>query len=391
MSQYSTPKLDALTPCNGYVFEIESVLEMLTQLTDSRKARGKIYALATILLPMLLAKFSGEDSQRGMAQWLDERKEVLAELLAFEQVRMPCRTTLRRIVTWIVSVEQLEKHFGEFIQQLAVTGSNVILSLDGKTLRGSVDLTRPRGMHLLAAYLPEQGLVLFQMAVEHKENEIPVAKRLLKQLDLQGKVVTGDALLTQRQLCLQIVAAEGDYVFKVKANQPQLYDDIRRLFTDVPPKPDFETFETVESTHGRLDKRILTVSSLLLTYSDWPHLAQVFQVVRRVTDPQTGVTTLETSYGVTSLSRKAVTPARLLQIVRGHWGIENGLHYRRDVTCQEDHSRVRLERAPQVMAALNNFVLSVLAWLGYKNVPNARRHFAAHLDQTLTLLTRSLT
>ena len=85
MSQYSTPKLDALTVCDGYVFEIDSVLEMLMELVDSRQARGKVYALATILLLMLLAKLSGEDSQRGMAQWLAERKEALAELLALAQ------------------------------------------------------------------------------------------------------------------------------------------------------------------------------------------------------------------------------------------------------------------------------------------------------------------
>lgn len=391
MSQYSTPKLAALEPCDGYVFEIESILEMLMGLDDSRKARGKVYTLAMLLLLMLLAKLSGEDSQRGMAQWLNERKEELAELLGLPKVRMPCRTTLRRMVTWGVSVEQLEKRFGEFLQQRVTAGTPVILSLDGKTLRGSVDLTRPRGVHLLAAYLPAQGLVLFQMEVEGKENEIPVAKRLLKHLDLRGKVVTGDALLTQRKLCLQIVDAGGEYVFKVKENQPQLHDDIRRLFTDVPPKPDFETVTTVEGTHGRIDKRTLTVSSLLQPYSDWPHLAQVFQVVRRVTDPHTGGTTAETSYGVTSLQRSEVTPPHLLTIVRGHWGIENGLHYRRDVTLREDHSRVRLERAPQVMAALNNFVLSVLAWLGYDNIPEARRHFAAHLDQALAVLTRSLT
>jgi predicted transposase YbfD/YdcC len=257
-------------------------------------------------------------------------------------------------------------------------------------LRGSVDLTRPRGMHLLAAYLPEQGVVLLQMDVERKENEIPVAQRLLKHLDLRGKVVTGDALLTQRKLCLQIVGAGGEYVFKVKDNQHQLYDDIQRLFTDVPPNPDFETVTTVEGTHGRIDKRTLTVSSLLQPYSDWPHLAQVFRVVRRVTDPQTGVTTQETSYGVTSLQRSEVTPPRLLQMVRAHWGIENGLHYRRDVTLQEDHSRVRMRRAPQVMAALNNFVLSLFAWLGYENIPQARRHLDAHLAKGVALLTRSL-
>lgn len=390
MTQYSTPKLDALAPCDGYVFEVDSVLAMLMELTDSRKARGKVYALETILLMMLLAKLSGEDSLRGMAQWLYERKIELAELLALKKERTPCRTTLRRIVTEIVSVEQLEKCFGAFIQQLAIRRAKVILSLDGKTLRGSVDVTRPKGMHLLAAYLPEQGLVLFQMNVERKENEIPVAKRLLKCLDLRGKIVTGDALLTQRQLCLQIVDGGGEYVFKVKDNQPQLHDDIRRLFTDVPPKPDFEQAETMEGTHGRLDQRTLTVSSLLQTYSDWPHLAQVFQLVRRVTDLQSGVLTEETSYGVTSLTRTEVTPTRLLQIVRAHWGIENSLHYRRDVTFREDHSRVRLQRAPQVMAALNNLALSLCGWLGYQNIPEARRHLEAHPKQACALLTRSL-
>lgn len=390
MAKYSTAKLDALTSCDGYVFEVDSVIAMLMELDDTRKARGKVYALGMILWLMLLAKLSGADSQRAMAQWLDERKVELATLLNLSKVRMPCRTTLRRIVTWVVSVEQLEKRFGEYLQQLATTGSTVILSLDGKTLRGSVALAHPRGMHLLAAYLPEEGLVLLQMEVERKENEIPVAKRLLKHLDLRGKIVTGDALLTQRQLCLQIVDGGGEYVFKVKDNQHQLYDDIRRLFTDVPPQPDFVAVQSVEGTHGRIDKRVLTVSSMLQTYSDWPHLAQVFQVVRRVTNPHTGETSEETSYGVTSLRRTEVSPARLLQIVRAHWGIENGLHYRRDVTMHEDQSRVRLQRAPQVMAALNNFVLSLLAWLGYSNVPQARRHFEAHLPKGIALLTRSL-
>lgn len=390
MVKYSTPKLDALERCDGYVFEIDSVLAMLMELDDSRQARGKVYALAMVLLLMLLAKLSGADSQRAIAQWLDERKSELASLLHLSKVRMPSRTTLRRVVTWIVSVEHLENLFGAFLQQLVTAGPQVILSLDGKTLRGSVDLTRPKGVHLLAAYLPEQGLVLFQMDVERKENEIPVTKRLLKHLDLRGKIVTGDALLTQRKLCLQIVAGGGEYVFKVKDNQRQLHDDIRRLFTDVPPTPDFVTVQSVEGTHGRIDKRVLTVSSMLQTYSDWPHLAQVFQVVRRVTNPHTGETTEEIRYGVTSLQRPEVSPERLLQIVRAHWGIENGLHYRRDVTLHEDQSRVRLQRAPQVMAALNNFVLSLLAWLGYENIPQARRHLDAHVKKGVALLTRSL-
>lgn len=109
-----------------------------------------------------------------------------------------------------------------------------------------------------------------------------------------------------------------------------------------------------------------------------------------MTHPHSGETREAISYGVTSLHRTEVTAQRLLQIVRAHWGIENGLHYRRDVTLLEDHSRVRLQHAPQVMAALNNFVPSLFAWLGYENIPQARRHIEAHVAKGVALLTRAL-
>jgi predicted transposase YbfD/YdcC len=260
-------------------------------------------------------------------------------------------------------------------------GVTVVLSLDGKTLCGTIDLKQTRGVHLLAAYLPQEGIVLFQMEVGLKENEIPVAARLLKCLDLRGKIVTGDALLTQRKLCLQIVQGGGAYLFKVKANQPQLYDDIQRLFTDVPPGADFQRAHTEEKTHGRLEQRTLTTSSLLKGSVEWPHLEQVFQLVRRVTVIGTGECSEETTYGITSLRSGEASPQRLLKVVRQHWAIENGLHYRRDVTFHEDHSRLRRGRAPQAMAALNNLVLSLFAWLGFDNAAEARRHFAAHLRE----------
>src|SRR5580765_8378913 len=133
---------------------------------------------------------------------------------------MPSRETIRRIVTEVISVEQLEKRFSAFLAQLTPDDTPVIVSVDGKTLRGSRQPMHPHEMHLLAAYLPTQGIVLFQMAVERKENEIPVAHRLSKHLDLRAKIVTGDALLTPRTLCHQIVKHGGDYVFKVKENQP---------------------------------------------------------------------------------------------------------------------------------------------------------------------------
>jgi predicted transposase YbfD/YdcC len=398
MVQYNTKRLNMRQREAGFVFEVNSLYDHLGQLRDRRKAQGKVYPLAKALLMVLLAKFGGEDSLRGMADWLTERRTELADLLQLAKPRTPSRATITRLLARVVSVKSLEQVLGEFAQTLPQAKMRVVMAIDGKTLRGTINLDNPRGVQLLAAYLPREGFVLFQLEIGRRHNEIPVAAKLLKCLDLRGKIVTADALLTQRRLCLQIVRAHGEpsrsrkgltgYVLKVKANQPQLYDDIQRLFTDPPPQPDFQKAKSQGKANGRLEVRRLTVSSMLQGYSDWPHLAQVFQLVRRAVVLKTGQVSEEITYGVTSLTKEKVTPDELLTIVRAHWGIENGLHYRRDVTLLEDHSRVRTGHAPQALAAINNLVLTLIALTGYRNARQARSHYDAHPDEAFRLVTR---
>src|SRR6266566_8138012 len=155
-------------------------------------------------------------------------------------------------------------------------------------------------------------------------------------------VVSGDALFAHRNLSLQIVQAHGDYLWVVKANQGELYDEIQTLFEPVVTRPgwsappmDFRQAQTVEKGHGRQEKRRITVSSDLAGYSTWPHVAQVFKLESQRTDAL-GRTQHEVRYGITSLPVALADPKRLLQLIRGHWGIENGLHYRRDATMRED-------------------------------------------------------
>jgi predicted transposase YbfD/YdcC len=276
-------------------------------------------------------------------------------------------------------------------------GNTVEIALDGKTLRGTIPRGQTRGVHLLAAYLPGEGLVLLQVAVEGHENEITAAPQVLKSLDLQGKIVTGDALLTQRKLSRQIVEAGGEYVFPVKDNQPPLLHDIPTLFTPEPcvkgfspPAKDLRSTSTVEKGHGRLERRTLSGSSDLKGYVDWPYAEQVFQLEREFKQLNTGQFTREVVYGVSSLTPSEADAARLLAITRRQWGIESGLHYRRDVTLREDRSRVRTGQAPQVLAAINNVVLGFLARLGYTCAPQARRHFAAHVDEAVNVVLRAL-
>jgi len=236
-----------------------------------------------------------------------------------------------------------------------------------------------------------------QVKVDGHENEISAAPQVLKRLDLQGKIVTGDALLTQRKLSRQIVVAGGEYVFPVKDNQPQLLHDIQTLFAPEPcikgfsPTPKvLHSASTLEKGHGRLERRTLTVSCELKGYVDWPYAEQVFQLEREFKQLNTGQLTREVVYGVSSLTAAEADAARLLAITRRHWGIESGLHYRRDVTLHEDRSRVRTGQAPQMLAAINNLVLGVLARLGYTSAPQARRHFAAHMDEAVYLVLQAL-
>ena len=195
------------------------------------------------------------------------------------------------------------------------------------------------------------GLTLRQRAVDAKTNEIAEVEEVLRQMVLKERVFTMDALLTQRHVAQTIVDAGGDYVMIVKDHQPQLRSDIELVFTLPPAGDRQESARTVDMGHGRIEQRNLTTSKALVGYSDWPGLAQVFELGRHVSIKKTEQERAEVVYGVTSLSPERATPGRLLELVRGHWQIENKSHWVRDVTFDEDRSQVRCGSIPQVMAA----------------------------------------
>jgi hypothetical protein len=197
-------------------------------------------------------------------------------------------------------------------------------------------------------------------------------------------VVTGDAQFCQRPLSRQVVRRGGDYFWVVKENQPELLEAIATLFALPPPGERFGQIVS-QSRHGdRREVRLLLSSAALGDYLAWPHLGQVCATVRQVT-PR-GATRTETSYAVTSLTPRAATPARLLALWRGHWGIENRLHWVRDVTLDEDRCQVRTGAAPQVLAAIRNTVIGVLRRAGHPNIAAALRRHAAHPTEALRLL-----
>jgi predicted transposase YbfD/YdcC len=365
------------------------LIEVLAEIPDFRSNYGKRHPLAAILALACSAMLCGYRSYTAMAEWGRHYGAPLVQALGFTH-RSPCAGTLHTVLRR-VDREALEAKLGAWAAGRLSEAPGIeevedAIAIDGKTLRGSKKQGAP-GAHLLSALAHRVGLTLAQQAVDDKTNEIPVALDLLRQLVLEGRIVTMDALLPQCQIAQQIVDAQGDYVMVVKENQPQLLDDIQTVFA-LPPMPGERrtAAETLDLGHGRIEQRWLQTSNVLMGYSAWPGLAQVFRLERQVSIKKTGEVREEVVAGVTSLVPERADAAQLLALVRGHWHIENHSHWVRDVTFDEDRSQVRCGNIPQVMAALRNPVIGLSRWAGHTNIAAACRRFAAQPQAALHLI-----
>jgi predicted transposase YbfD/YdcC len=375
----------------GMVFEINSLYAYLERIADYRKPKGKRYKLATILLFIILAKLGGQDKPSGITEWVAHRQEGILSLLKLPRKCVPHYCTYRRILEKM-DPELFEQAMGAYQRSCLKAGSEVIISIDGKALRGTIPAGAMRGVHLLAAYLPGSGLVLMEVAVDSKENEIVAAPTLLMSIDLNGAIVIGDAMHTQRKISLQIVEAGGHFIWTAKGNQARTEWAIEKLFVNevcnlkkgAPLSKDFQMASQINKGHGRIEKRTLMVSQALNDYLDWPYVAQVFRLVREVW--RTCGRTRQVIYGLTDMSPQLAPPKRLLSLLRGYWGIENGLHYRRDVTLQEDGTRTSTGHVGHNLAIINNLIVALCLSHDFHNVARARRLFDAKPELALDLI-----
>ena len=252
---------------NGVVYELGSLLDYFQRLCDPRKARGKRYSLVTLLVLIFLAKLSGMDSPSAIADWCQARREALIGLLGLCYGRMPSHSTFRRVFADVLEEAAFEEHMRAYtVQQRGVQPDARLRVIDGKKQRGTIPPGETQGEATMAVYDPERQEVLAQVAIDPGEGEIPTAQKLLGQVDLQGTVVLADALHAQRKLCQQVGRAGGNYVLIVKENQPTLYQAIELLVTQAQPHPrllDFQTVDTTNKGHGRLEQRTLTAVSVL--------------------------------------------------------------------------------------------------------------------------------
>jgi len=375
---------------DAVVFDVGELAAYLGQVHDSRDPRGKVYPLGVLLAMVVLAKLAGEDKLSGIAEWIQLRRDVLVELFNCKHRRMPCLNIIRWVMQEVILAEELEAVLRRYLHEAYGGQQSQLIAIDGKTMRGTIPKGGRQGVHLLAAYLPAEGVVLGQVMVEAKENEIVAAPELIDRLNLKNKVVCGDAMHTQRELSVKVLAGGGDYLWFLKDNQPSLLADVEQFFR-LPRKAAGWSLAPLKSTvaqttnklHGRLETRILTLVVDDESFVDWPGVRQVVKVERRVLHLRTGMQSTEVVFAITSCSPDKASADQLLNWIRHYWGIENGLHYRRDVTLREDATRMTHPAMARAMAAINNFVIGLTHKMGYTNLASARRTFNASIAAQL--------
>jgi predicted transposase YbfD/YdcC len=366
------------------------LLAYLATIHDPRRASGRRHALVAILAMAAAAVLTGARSMAAIAEWATDAPQPVraafgARRDAPDHWAVPTETTIRRTLAR-VDPTALAAVIGAWLTDRDRPGRpsqqhrRWAVAVDGKTLRGAKG-DDGRQVHLLAAMDHATRTVLAQRHVDGAPGEVPGFQPLLADLELAGAVVTADALHTHADAATFLVTGkQAHYLFCVKANQPTLLDRCARLAWHHVPILD----RTRDRAHGRIELR--TLKAVTVNHFGFPHAGQVIQVTRKTRELGTRRWRTVVVYAITSLTHGQASPARLADLLRGHWTIENGLHYLRDVTFAEDASQLRTGTGPQVMACLRNLAIGALCRAGPTNLAAALRQHARDPHRPLATL-----
>ena len=341
------------------------ILKHFESLADPRHTRNRRHLLVDVIVIAVCGVIVGCKGPTSIERWAKAKQEWLGEFLELPN-GIPSRDCIRRILS-ALNPAAFQKCFQEWIAACLLgdsDGSHRTIAIDGKTMRRSHDKAAGLGpLHIVSAWASEQGIALGQLATEEKSNEITAIPELIDQIDLKGAVVTIDAMGCQKAIAKKIVDGGGDYVLAVKENQPKLYQAIQTFFHEQTEDnfghAQHRRHETLDKSHGRIDERSYYLAKLPADFplkKQWPGLKAIGMAIRMTTDSD-GTERADVRYFIAS---RYLSGQRFAQSVRGHWGIENSLHWVLDVTFDEDQSRARERHMADNLSWLRRFAISLL-------------------------------
>ena len=339
---------------------MEGFIAIFDKLDDPRAANAR-HSLFEVLFAALCAALCGFKGAEATAEFAEESLDFLRRYSPYRH-GAPSHDTISRLFR-LLDPKAFGAVFAEFMAAFS-EGLKDIVAIDGKTARRSFDKASKRSpLHMVSAWASDAQLVLGQVATDAKSNEITAIPALLDLLALKGKVVTIDAMGTQREIAEKIVGKGADYVLALKGNQGTLHSDAKLFMNDPARALNGPLSRTVDADHGRIETRVATVSTDVgrLAHHRWPGLKALGKIVRTVEDKATGAKTVETAYHLLSAP---MTSARYAECVRAHWGVENSLHWRLDVTFREDEDRSRKNHSAANISILRRMALNLLSKMG---------------------------
>lgn len=337
------------------------IIEHFSSLTDPRILLKTRHKLIDIIVITLCAVLAGADEWTEIAEFGRIKEKWFRTFLELP-FGIPSHDTFGRVFS-MIRPEEFEKCFLDWVRAAFQTIAPQVIAIDGKTLRHSYDRSSNKAaIHMVSAWATENRLVLGQVKTEEKSNEITAIPELLRVLALKGCIVTIDAMGCQREIVKQIVEQGADYVISLKGNQGTLHKEVELLLQSAKENGfkdlSHDTCETTDGEHGRIEIRRFTTTGEVDWFEDkskWEKLTSFGMVEseRQIGDK----TTRDTRYYISSLPSDAKTFA---QASRGHWGIENGLHWSLDVAFREDESRIRIGHAATNLGIIRHFALNLI-------------------------------
>jgi predicted transposase YbfD/YdcC len=364
-----------------------SIAEHFNDIEDIRIERGKKHKLIDIITISICAVVCGADGWIDIEMYGIARKKWLEKFLELPN-GIPSHDTFARVFSQI-SPDEFNKSFLSWIKGISKITEGEIIAFDGKQSRNSGDEKNGKGViNTVSAWAASNRLVLGQKKVEGKSNEITALPELIKVLDLAGCIVTIDAMGCQREIVSKIVEKDADYIIAVKKNQPTLYEQIEQLFKQAIRTQgkdlNMSSFNSREMNRGREEIRnylmITDVAEQIDPPQKWRKLNSIGLVESvRVVD---GKTSVETRYFISSLENNA---QKLAEGIRGHWSIENSLHWVLDVAFDEDNSRIRKDNAPANFAVLRHIAVNIIGQNKSRKLSVRSKRFLATLDEEYSI------